>query len=496
MSIAKKPFYPDDRRIDMTAYIGPRRAGKHIYNGKYGAYPWDPEEGYPSFITDEVFELYKNAGLNFLMPEEDAFYGERLTENGFVEERDFKKSNLYEYMQIAERHGLGVYPAIREVFGHMAREEGPFGDEEKEVLRDFVETIQAHFPNTFRGIMLTDEPEYFALPRIKKIMNYLRSEEIAKIKPDMDIFTSMLPIYGLLRYFHPDYQDGKYKGLKYDEHRKRAYQYYMEQCADAVGEFSFDYYALIYADKITPGFYLNMEMAAEHCKEHNYPFAITLQSFRMDVDYNEKTGRSLMVYRTPHYEDMRWQVYSALAFGVQRIGYYTFWTHYSKGSTGGQPNAMVVFDPAEEKYYRTTEIYDATKAINEEILKFDHVFLRFQWEGCRVVRTSRDRNIRLVKGGYEGGNIVSEKATRDLLIGCMKNPEDGMEGYWIVNAENPFRAQINDVEVIFEGATRLAYYRKGKEYDIPLEQIVINGKTCGIFQIRLGVGEGIFAIPY
>ena len=65
-----------------------------------------------------------------------------------------------------------------------------------------------------------------------------------------------------------------------------------------------------------------------------------------------------------------------------------------------------------------------------------------------------------------------------------------------MNAENPFRAQINDVEVIFEGATRLAYYRKGKEYDIPLEQIVINGKTCGIFQIRLGVGEGIFAIPY
>jgi hypothetical protein len=184
-----------------------------------------------------------------------------------------------------------------------------------------------------------------------------------------------------------------------------------------------------------------------------------------------------------------------LAFGAQRIGFYTFWTHYSLGSLGREPRAMVVFDPSDDRGYRTTEIYDAVKETNQEILAFDHIFLRFKWQGCRVVRTGLERNIRLVKGGYEGGSIVSEKATRDLLIGCMKNPDDGKEGYWIVNAENPARLQINDVEVLFEGTTEVIYYRKGKEYSMKLEQVVSEGRNCGKLSIRLGIGEGIFVIP-
>lgn len=489
-------MYKNDRRIEMTAYIGPRRKGKHMYNGVYGAYPLDPEEGYPSFITDEVFALYKDAGLSFLMPEADAFYGENITETGYVEEKDFEKSDLYEYMKMAEKHGLGVYPAIREVFSHMAREEGEFGEKEKAIFKDYVDTIQGYFPETFKGIMLTDEPEYFAVPRIKKIMDYLHSEEISKIKPDMGIFTSMLPMYGLLRSFHPDYSDKKYLRLRYNEDRNVAYQYYMEQCADATGEVSYDHYPFIYDHQLTPGFFLNMEMAAQLCKEKGYPFTITLQSYQACLNLNEKTGQALLINRAPVYEDIRWQVYSALAFGAERLGYYTFWTHYSLGSSGRERKAMIVFDPSDERGFRTTEIYDAVKAVNQEILQFDHVFLRFKWQGCRVVRTSLERNIRLVKGGYDGSSIVSEKAIRDLLIGCMKNPEDGKEGFWIVNAENPFRQQINDVEILFEGAKGVRYYRKGKEYDMALEQVVEKGKPCGKMKMRLGVGEGIFVIPY
>ena len=74
--ITKKPTYPDDRRIDLTAYMGPRRAGKRLFGGQYAANPRDPKKRYPSFITEEVFELYKASGLNVLMPEGDAYYGQ------------------------------------------------------------------------------------------------------------------------------------------------------------------------------------------------------------------------------------------------------------------------------------------------------------------------------------------------------------------------------------------------------------------------------------
>ena len=103
-----KPQFPDDRRIEMTAYMGPRRAGKRMFFGKYGENPRDPKEGYPSFFTDAVFELYKNAGFSFLMPEGDAYFGNVITPDGFVKESDFKKSDLYTYMKMAEKHGLDV----------------------------------------------------------------------------------------------------------------------------------------------------------------------------------------------------------------------------------------------------------------------------------------------------------------------------------------------------------------------------------------------------
>jgi hypothetical protein len=50
-----------------------------------------------------------------------------------------------------------------------------------------------------------------------------------------------------------------------------------------------------------------------------------------------------------------------LAFGAGRLGYYTFWSHYNIGVDLVHTNAMLLYDPSDEKGYRTTEIYDAVK---------------------------------------------------------------------------------------------------------------------------------------
>lgn len=494
MKEINKPIYADDRRIDLTAYLGPRRAGKNIYDGVYGAYPLDPKEGYPSFITDEVFQLYKKAGLNFLMPEGDAYYGYRLTETGFVDEPDFEKSDLYHYMKVAERNGLGVYPTSEELFSQMSHSEGIIEQKDKESLKRMIQTIQSHFPDIFWGIMVTDEPTHAQMGRVKSIMDYLWSDEIQEIKPDLKVFASMLPMYGTLASYGAENEEHSADSPEGINARKSIYGKYIDACIDAMQEFSVDFYPLVDETLISSWFYTNLEMAAERCKRAGCPLAVTLQSCRLDAGYDEKTGHSKVVYRTPHYEDMRWQVYSALAFGASRLGYYTFWPHYIVGPDIVHQNAMVVFEPSDEKGYRTTEIYDAVKKVHQEILAFDHVFLRFQWQGCHVVRTSEDLNIHYVKGGYKDDALVSVKATRDLLIGCMKNLEDGRKGYWIVNAENPYRVQMNDVEIIWKEAANITYYRQGKEYEVALEQLVSDTETCGKLSIRLGVGEGIFVI--
>lgn len=489
MLASTKPFYPDDRSMDMTAYMGPRRAGKRRFNCEYGANPRDPKDGYPTFFTDEVFRIYKEAGLNFLMPEADAYFGENITEKGLAPEPDFEKSDLYQYMMLAKKHGLIVYPTSGNIFGAMTHEDGDFGEKEKEEFRLLISTLQEYFPETFGGIMLTDEPSYYSLGRIKKMVEYLKSDEIRKIKPDLNLYASMLPMYTYLSAYNPNYTDEKYnQTIKFDDERKEAYSYYIDLCADAMGEFCMDYYSLGRDGWLSPAFYQNMELMAQHAKRGGYPTSITLLSNRMDTQYNPKTGRGKTAYRTPSYEDMRFQVYSALAFGVQRIGYYTFWQHYSESNAEMYPKAMINYEPSEECGYRKTEIYYSVKEINEEVHSIDHIFMRYKWQGCKVVRTSRDRNIRLVEGGYEDSCLKDMKASRDLLVGCFENPEDSNKGYWVVNAQNPYRYEMNEVELTFEGATNLVYYRKGRE----CEEKLIDGK----FRIRLGVGEGIFVIPY
>ena len=484
----KKPIFEDRNRLDIAAYMGPRRGGKHLWEGGYGGYPLDPEEGYPDFFTDEIFELYRDAGLNILLPEGDAFYGTRVTKEGFCSEPDFEKSDLYTYMVMAEKYGLYVYPSIEKFFTYIARGEGKLQECDRQELKKFVETLQKYFPDTFKGILLTDEPPYYAFDNIKEIKQYLDSNEIADIKSSIDIFTSMHPIYAPLNLLHEGYTEPKYQRLRYDKDRIKAYQSYMEKTAEAVGEISFDHYPFIYQNQLTPGFYENLEMAAEHGKKVNCPISVTIQSFQLDEVQNVTTCRKSVVWRSPTYNEARWQLYSALAFGVRRIGYYTFWTHYALGKKNVQTDAMIVFDPSEEKGYRKTQLYDLIKEVNHEVLEFDHVFLQYDWQGCKIIRKSRDANIRRVKGGYEKGCIKSAEATRDCLIGCMQHHEDKTEAYWIVNAENPSHDQINDIRIVFEGADRVLYYRKGKEHDVSLE----NAEFC----LRLGVGEGIFVIPY
>lgn len=88
--------------------------------------------------------------------------------------------------------------------------------------------------------------------------------------------------------------------------------------------------------------------------------------------YCPKSFRGIMLTDEPTYEDMRFQVYSSLAFGVTRIGYFTFWQLFHESTGEVFMKAMVNYEPSEEKGYRVSEIYHAVKEVNEEILALDH----------------------------------------------------------------------------------------------------------------------------
>lgn len=480
-----KTNYADDRRIEITAYMGPRRAGKRKFNEAYGN-PRDNAEGYASFWTDEVFADYKAAGMTFLIPEGDAFYGTKIAENGVVGETEFEKSDLFHFLQIAERHGLPVYPSQAELMYVMARGEQSLTEADRDLITDMIRTLRERFPHTVKGILLTDEPFLKHARGMTECVELIR-----RAAPEWDIFASMLPLYGHISMFDDAYTDDKYKDGVSNEEKEAHYRAYIRTYGRLLGEFSFDYYALNRdaGDEALAGtFYRNLELAAHSGKEHGFPISATLQACRMDRKFDPNTGKAQPVFREVTYEDVRWQAYSALAFGARRLGWFTFWQHYNESVHETFPTAMVVYDEAEPNGYRKTAIYEAVKKVNAQIAACDHVFLRFDWQGCRTVNVSNDENIRLVDGGFADGCLLEVTATRDTLVGCFENAADGRHGYWAVNAHNPYYYEWNEVELQFADATHVQYWRNGREYTAPLA----NGR----FHIRLGAGEGVFVIPF
>ena len=117
------------------------------------------------------------------------------------------------------------------------------------------------------------------------------------------------------------------------------------------------------------------------------------------------------------------------------------------------------------------------KNANEEIKKFDHVFLDYDWIETLDATVNNDTN----------GTITSWTQTTDVLIGCMYDKKKQLDGYWLINASNPSEKNSKEVGVAFKAATRALVFVDGEQSLITLEN--------GIYQTTLKEGEGQFVIP-
>ncbi len=107
---------------------------------------------------------------------------------------------------------------------------------------------------------------------------------------------------------------------------------------------SYDHYALLQG-RDRPDYFLNMEIIRSGSLKHNVPFWFILLS-------TPHFG-----YRTPSEGDLRWQVFTALAYGAKGIMYFTYWTVKEQNWGDG----IIKADGTR------TERYDIIKRINAEI---------------------------------------------------------------------------------------------------------------------------------
>ena len=286
------------------------------------------------------------------------------------------------------------------------------------------------------GYYLRDEPSSLVFEPLGKISRELERQDPAHL-PYINLF--------------PTYANVKQLGTPtYEDHLTR----FMRITTPRV--ISYDHYALLKNGGTRPDYYENMEL-------------VRAQSMRTGIPwwYVHHSG-AYSGYRAPTEAEMRWQVYTSLAYGTKGISYWYYWGREQEGD-----DRSGVVDPNG----RPTRLYHILKQLNAETQTLGAVLLPLT---CTDVCHVGDVPAGARRLGTDA--IVQLPADKPLMVGLFRSETDTQYAM-IVNRDYAnavafdatFLPHVVGVERISAqdgAATKLA--REGRE-----------------LALNLGAGEGV-----
>ena len=198
--------------------------------------------------------------------------------------------------------------------------------------------------------------------------------------------------------------------------------------------------------------------------------------------------------RIPTYEDIRMQEYALAAFGYDGISLFCYATPLVGFEFAESQEAMI------SRSGEKTGIYESVKKANSEILAFDHVLQQFDWIGTFTndAGQTNDDKPRTQNSSFRLLNRISVKSvlslnsvttSRDTLFGYF-NDVDGNDGIMVVNYNETTLNLTDEVTLNFDSSK----YNKAICYVGGKKQVV--NLSSGKLNLELGVGEGVFVIPF
>ena len=188
-------------------------------------------------------------------------------------------------------------------------------------------------------------------------------------------------------------------------------------------------------------------------------------------------------YRAVDEQDIRWQYYVNMAFGVQAFSYFT----YADSILDGFEHSCV----SSTESAKIHDTYYMAQTVNSEIKSFDHVYLNYQWQGTLPILGKNNEegynlNFDGLTASLETLNVAKRwDATEDALVGVFKD-NNGNDGLIVTNFTDPANNLTNLVRFEFKDVSKVRVYRGGKVYDYE----VLKNR----FDIELDPGEGVFII--
>ena len=320
------------------------------------------------------------------------------------------------------------------------------------VVEAFLETIgEVSSHSAFAGVYLIDEPSYAILDGIKMVTDAFR-----EAYPGKEIMVNM----------HPSWQ-------AQPEHiGPNGYQAYVDKVYEvAPGVLSYDNYPLAAGSPnyIDPSYVQNLDIVARKARDNGVKYYNYIQ---LTEAYGVTASRACSTY-----EEIAWQCYTSMAYGVSGVQTFT-WVAPSSAQSGPVTSEGEL-----------TETYESFCKVTDEIDKWDYVYGSFDWQYTMLFQKP---NTRLPDFSIEGNTteherIESVEYDEHLMIGAFKDDE-GRDGFMIANYSDPEYGLSNEVTIKFKDCNYIMTYHKGIRSIEKLKR--------GSYTFNLTPGDGVFAIVF
>jgi hypothetical protein len=239
---------------------------------------------------------------------------------------------------------------------------------------------------------------------------------------------------------------------------------------------SFDHYALVGAGE-RPTYFENLEVIRREARRAQTPFAAIL----LVTPHGP--------YRDPTEAELRWQVYTALAYGARGILYFTYWT--PRDPTWNFYNGIL------DEHGRRTVHYEQVQRLNAELHALAPTLARLRSEGVYHAgglpvgtrSLPAGSTVRAVRGGDAVVGLFREPRRVEIRFNAAAAPEPE---YLLLVNRDPRRAARLRVELRPEIAGIAEVSRRsGREGRLQLPESI----AANSFSIRLAPGDGrLFAL--
>ena len=320
----------------------------------------------------------------------------------------------------------------------------------------------------FAGNFAADEPSFTELERVYyQVLIY--NEMMQKYAANGgEAFVNLLPYEGVNANVR----------VKYNAYLA----YYFEYIAPLLGYVSYDHYPLNYSgegdtwkNEVSETHLLNLELMAQLCKKNG----VELRTFIWARTADSSAGHRAV----QNANDLRFQIYSNLAFGATEMTYFMYCDYYAKDT--GNSTALIDCQTGER-----TQLYYWAQEVNNEVHAFEDAFLNFTWDSVTAYDTGDTcRQLSLLEQDVSlNSRIAAVSSDTDLLIGNFVGKKNGEDGFLVMNYTDPYgQTGGKTVALTFDNATKAAVYCGGEKKLVELEN--------GVCTLTLEAGAGAFIVP-